>query len=76
MSGRTILAIVAGLLWVASPLLFFKRDIQRWWRTRDVRRAREREDARAKAAEEVRVRDELAAKYGLPTTPHTPESSG
>jgi hypothetical protein len=61
-----IMAGIAAGLWAASPLLFFKRDIKRWYKTRDVRRARALDDAQEKAARERRFRDELAAKYPLP----------
>ncbi len=61
-----IMAGIAAALWGASPLLFFKRDIKRWYKTRDMRRARALEEAQQKAARETRFRDELAAKYPLP----------
>lgn len=35
-----ILAGVAFVVWSASYVLFFRRDLRRWWLTRDIRRAR------------------------------------
>jgi hypothetical protein len=68
------MAGVAALFWGGTPLLFFKREIRRWWRTRDVRRLRAAEAARNKAEAEARLRDELAAKYPLPVAPRTPKT--
>lgn len=73
--GRWILAIVALLLWAASPSIFFSRDLRRWWKTRVPRRARALAAAREKAEGEARVRDELAAKYPLPPSLRTPDSN-
>jgi hypothetical protein len=74
--GHWIEALVALILWVLSPAIFFSRDLRRWWRTRDLRRARALEEVRQKAAAEARVREELAAKYPLPQAQRTPGSTG
>jgi len=76
-STHWIEAVVAFVLWVLIPLIFFNRDIMRWWATRDVRRIRAAQAAKEKADAETRYRDELAAKYRVPETPQrSPESTG
>lgn len=51
--------------WIPSYLLFFVRqaDAAGWWRRRRAQRAQQRQDRAARAAEQVRLREELAAKY-------------
>ncbi len=49
-----ILACLAFLMWSASYVLFFQRDLRRWWATRHLRQAR-------KAAERERALTAYAA---------------
>ena len=69
-------AIAAAVLWGLIPLLFFAKDIRRKWSTRAQRRLEAERAAQRKAAAEQRLRDELAAKYPLPSTQQSPDARG
>jgi len=60
---RDVFIVLFAVCFSLTYLLFFRRDIARWWRERGPRRQLAREAAAAREAELARLRDELAAKY-------------
>jgi hypothetical protein len=69
-------AIAAAALWLMIPFLFFFRDIRHKWNTRVQRRVQAERAAKLKAEADKRLRDELAAKYPLPSAQQSPDARG
>ncbi|MBN9509306.1 MAG: hypothetical protein J0I21_09370 [Alphaproteobacteria bacterium] len=67
------LATLAAVLWTTAYAWFFGRELKRWWRGRDARRAQaEAARARARAAYSAWVRDIPPPPSRVPIFPPPP----
>lgn len=66
MTLNSILAVLTFCLWASTWLIFFRRDIRRWWKQRPAQRA--------KAAAERQQRIEAYAAWTRNIPPPRPRS--
>ncbi len=63
-----ILAALVLATWIPSYVLFFHRDVARWWQNRRARQAAERKEHAERLAAQARLREDLAARYLTPSS--------
>lgn len=68
-----VAAIVSAIFWVSVYLIFFQKQIKRWWKARPHKAAARQAEAVKAAEAHARYVEELASKYPLPGASSPPQ---